>query len=222
MKIIGKILKYSILKTLYFNFKYFSFFQAIKFPVLISRNVYLKEVKGKVFIKQDVTKIGRIIVGSYGVGIFDEKRSRAIWQVSGTVVFEGKCSIGHGSKISVAKEAILTLGNNFKITAESSIVCTKNIKIGHNCLMSWDILIMDTDFHLIKNLEGEILNQNSSIIVEDHVWIGCRSVILKGSYIPKNSIVGAGSILSKKMVYENSLYLGAPCRFVKDKVMWEE
>lgn len=219
---LAKIFKYSILKTLIFNLKYFTLLKAIRFPVLITRNVYLKELKGRVFIKHDALCMGGIIIGDYGVGIFDEKKSRAIWQVGGTVVFEGKCKIGHGSKISVAKNAELTLGENFKITAESTIVCFKKITIGRDCLMSWDVLVMDTDFHQIKNKLGEVLNQNSDIVIEDHVWVGCRSLILKGSFVPKNSIVGAGSIISKKMEYENSIYLGVPCAFAKGEIDWEE
>ncbi len=71
---------------------------------------------------------------------------KGIGRINGIINFNGRRNIGHGSKISVGKDGILTFGQNFNITAESSIVCYNNISFGNNCLLSWDILIMDTDF----------------------------------------------------------------------------
>lgn len=39
---------------------------------------------------------------------------------------------------------------------------------------------MDTDFHKIKNEDGVQINTNSPVLIGDHVWIGCRALILKG------------------------------------------
>jgi len=133
-------------KTIYINFKYFSLKKAIKLPILISRKVWLKNCSGKIEILGNIYS-GMIKIGFGEVGIFDKKYSRSILELSGKIIFNGNANIGHGSKISVGKDAILNLGNNFIITAESSIVCFKKITFGDNCLISWDDLFMDTDFH---------------------------------------------------------------------------
>ncbi len=209
------------LKTIYFNFKYLPFRQAIRLPVLLSRKVYLKETAGKIIIEGPV-KFGMIRIGYDGVGIFDYKYSRAIWQVSGTVVFKGRALIGHGSKISVGKEGKLVFGDNIIITAESAIIALKKVvEFGNDCLLAWDILIMDNDFHSILDGKGDAINDPANIKIGNHVWIGCRSLILKGSIIPDNSIIAAGSRVSKQLIGENKLFGGQPAEEKKANVSWK-
>lgn len=210
------------LKTIYFNFKYLPIKKAIKFPILISKYTYLKKVSGRIDIINDNIYTGMIRIGKEGVGIFDEKKSRSIWEVSGKVVFEGKCIIGQGGKISVGKDGQLTFGENFVMTAESSIVCTKMISFGINCLMSWDILIMDTDFHKIKNKNGEIINPTQDVTIGNNVWIGCRATILKGSEIPNDCVIGANTLLNKPLNQSNTVYAGSPIRIAKENITWTE
>lgn len=129
----------SLLKTLYLNFHYLPLKQAIKFPVLVSKNFCLKINGGSVIVPSEV-KYGKIRLGYGTVDIFDRKRSRGIWKLQGKLVFAGKANIGHGVKIVVAKDAVLQFGENINITAESQILVEKNIKFGNDCLISWDCL----------------------------------------------------------------------------------
>lgn len=215
-----EILKRISLKTLYFNFKYFPFKEAIKFPVLISKNVFLLESKGSIKIDAPL-KTGMILIGFGNIGIFDMKRSRSIWQVAGEVVFKGKANIGHGTKISVNKNALIEFGDNFSVTAETEIVAEKKIRFGRDVLISWDCLIMDTDFHKIYDQDDKLINSPKPIEIGNKVWIGCRNVILKGSKIADNSIIGANSFLSKDISDKSGIFLGNPIRFVKGNVRWE-
>ena len=227
MKTIKQVLKKGIrilkflsdvnFKTIYFNFKYLPFRQAIQIPIMVSKKVYLWQIGGQ--IKLDCPIRSRMIQIGYGdVGIFDKKVSRSIWQVSGTVVFKGRANIGHGSKLSVG--GTLVLGNGFTITAESSIVASNRIEFGENCLLSWDTLIMDTDFHNVRDKLGNILNPSNPIIIGNKVWIGCRCLILKGASIPDNSVIGANSFVGKRLEKENALYGGQPARLLKEEIIW--
>ncbi len=142
------------IKTIYFNFKYLPFNQAIKLPFLISNKVVLKSMQGSVVIDGPIRR-KMIKIGFRNVGIFDYKYSRSIWQVSGQVIFKGNSVIGQGSKISISKQGKLLIGKGLIISAETSIVASQTtIEIGSNCLMSWDILIMDTDFHKVVDMAG--------------------------------------------------------------------
>lgn len=214
------LLLLAIPKTLYFNFKYFNFKKAIKFPVIVSHRVWLSSVRGKVFINSPRVVTGMIRIGFGEVGIFDQHKSRSIWQVSGKVSFNGKCSIGHGSKISIADTGFVSFGENFIITAESSIICYKNITFGSNTLISWDTLIMDTDFHHIKNFNGEIINVNKPVEIGNNVWIGCRTLILKGAIIPNNSVIAANTTVTKKYQKENTIIGGNPSEIIKEGIEW--
>lgn len=207
-------------KTIYFNFKYFKFKDAIQFPVILSRNVILKRLEGCVEFNCPV-KYNLVKIGFESIGIFDVKCSKSILEIKGNIIFNGKARIGQGCKISVAKNGKLIFGDQFMITAETAIVCNNNIVFGKNCLLSWDILIMDSDHHTIKNEEGEIINHSKPIIIKDKVWIGCRTLILKGTQIPYGSVIGANSVVSNFLKEEKAIYAGIPAKWVKGNITWE-
>jgi acetyltransferase-like isoleucine patch superfamily enzyme len=210
-------------KTIYFNLKYFKIKDAIKLPILVSHRVYLMKSEGKILIDRSVKiKPGMVKLGFGEVGIFDQHKSRSIWQVSGIVVFKGKAAIGHGFKISVGPRGKLTLGNNFLMTAESQIVCHKEIEFGDNVLMSWENLIMDTDFHIIKDDLGNVLNSDKKILIGNHVWIGCRCTILKGTKIGNNNIIAANSLITGDFSKNERVIIGGnPAKIIKTNVDWD-
>ena len=235
----------SIPKTLRFNLHYFPLKTALKLPVIVSHRTFLRELHGKVELPENVdTAIVKIGFGD--VGHYDRKRSRSIWQVSGTVSFGGKASIGHGSKLSVRGD--LKLGANFNMTAESTIVCAKEIRFGDDCLLAWDILVMDTDEHPLyyrhetarretrdssfvpcpevpcpvsNDMENERINPDKPIIVGNHVWIGCKCVLLKGAELPDDTVLAAGTLLKSAFAGENQVIGGNPPSILKKEVRWE-
>ena len=135
------------------------------------------------------------------------------------VVRVGRVYIGHGSKISVRGR--LELGNQFNITAESTVVCAKEIKFGSDCLVSWDVLVMDTDEHPVYNKEGERINDDQPIVVGNHVWIGCKCMLLKGAELPDNTILAAGTALRSAFHGEEQIIGGNPPSILKRDVKWE-
>ena len=234
----------SIPKTLRFNFHYFPFATALKLPVVVSHRTYLRELHGKVMLPEKV-ETAMVKIGFGDVGHYDRKRSRGIWQVSGTVSFGGKASIGHGSKLSVRGD--LKLGAGFNMTAESTIVCAKEITFGDDCLMAWDVLVMDTDEHPLFNrrettrretrdsgpvprpevpcpvsneMENERINPDKPIIVGNHVWIGCKCVLLKGAEVPNDTVLAAGTLLKSAFAGEQQVIGGNPPSILKRDVHW--
>ena len=233
----------SIPKTLRFNLHYFPLKTALKTPVVVSHRTYLRELHGKVELPENVEP-AMVKIGFGDVGHYDRKRSRTIWQVSGTVSFGGKASIGHGSKLSVRGD--LKLGAGFNMTAESTIVCAKEIRFGDDCLLSWDILVMDTDEHPLynrhetsrretrdsgsvpspevprpKSNEHERINPDKPIIVGNHVWIGCKCVLLKGAELPDNTVLAAGTLLTSSFGGEHQVIGGNPPSVLKRVIRWE-
>ncbi len=219
MKEISKILKVSIWKTVCFNFFYFPFLTAIKFPVLIARNFRLKQLQGIVELPVKFRTAG-IRLGFGDMGHFDTRTQRGIWQNNGVVKFKGDAFIGLGSCISVNSNGVLEMGANFNITAKSTILVHKNVSIGNDCLLSWDILIMDTDFHPIFDQDDQIINASKEVRIGHHVWIGCQSLILKGSLIANGCVIGAGSKISGHLNTENSIYAGEPLVVKRSDIRW--
>ena len=209
-------------KSIYFCFKYLPIKIAVKIPIFLSKNVYLSSVKGDIDIETDKIKTGMIKIRFGGVGIFDKKYSRTIWQNNGgKVVFRGITNIGHGSRISVNQNATLIFGKNFCITAESQVICSKKISFGNDVLISWQCLFMDTDFHKIyKN--NMIKNENKAIEIGNHVWIGCRNTILKGVNIADNCVIAANSNVVKSIEQKNSIIAGNPAKMIENNIQWKQ
>lgn len=208
----------SIPKTLRFNLHYFPLKTALKLPVVVSHRTFLRELNGKVVLPEKV-ETAMVKIGFGDVGHYDRKHSRSIWQVSGRVSFGGKASIGHGSKLSIRGD--LTLGADFNMTAESTIVCAKSIRFGNDCLLSWDILVMDTDEHPLYDKEHKRINPDRPIIVGNHVWIGCKCVLLKGAEIPDSTVLAAGTLLTSAFSGEQQVIGGNPPSILKREVRWE-
>jgi serine acetyltransferase len=207
----------SLPKTLLFNLRYFPLRTALKFSVIVSHNVLLKRTKGSLVLDFQHLKAGGIMIGFGETAIFDRKRSKTIWHVSGTIVFKGSAWIGHGSKIDVDGE--LVIGDKFKIQAESAIIVKKKIVFGTNCLISWDCQFMDTDFHVIK-VSDEIVNPDWEIAIGNNCWFGSRCIVLKGSEIGNDVVVGAGTLLNRVIPGNNQLIGGSPARVLKSDISW--
>lgn len=197
MNLVIKLLRrVNLWKTIYFNFHYFPWQTAIHLPVFIYKRTELYKMHGRIVIDAPV-KTGLIKFGAHGLGTQDLRYSRTMWEVSGILIVKGNVCIGRGSKISIGKNATLTLGEDFNISGNSEVICQTGITFGKDCLLSWDILIMDTDFHKVLNNEGKITNSPRTINIGNHVWIGCRNTILKGVTIADNTIISANSTITK-------------------------
>lgn len=100
-----------------------------------------------------------------------------------------------------------------------AVLCAANsITIGRECLIGADVVIADTDFHptsavnrRFNNDPADILSR--AVVVEDNVFIGTRSIILKGVSIGRNSIVGAGSVVTRS-IPADSIAAGNPARVI--------
>jgi len=209
-----------LFKTLRFNFHYFPFKIAIRLPVWLTHRVRLKSLKGKVILKADAIRRGMITIGFQHVSINDINEY-SLWNVEGRVIFKGRAGFGAGSKIAVGESATLSFGNQFLMTARSEIACFKEIHFGNHCLLSWNILIMDTDAHPVYDQENQQINADAPIKIGNKVWIGCRSTILKGAAIADGSIVGANSVVHKIFNHNNCIIAGNPARIVKENVHWK-
>lgn len=207
------------LKTIRFNFKYFPFKTAIKFPVFISNNVFLHQMKGRVIITGPI-RTALVQIGYGKIGIADFKRSRAIWEVHGDVVFNGRAFIMHGCKLNVSQGAQLIFGDDFNMSTECAIVAAKKIQIGNHSGISWESLVMDTDFHHIADETGTVFNHPKEIIIGDNVWVACKCTILKGAVIPNGCVVAANSMVTKPLVGEKSIFGGSPLRVLKSGISW--
>ena len=98
----------------------------------------------------------------------------------------------------------------------------KSVNIGNDCMLANNVDIRNTDSHSILNNKGERINPAADIMIGNHVWIGIRSLILKGAKIPNNCVVGAQSMVTSSLkTTENALIAGSPAKVIKDGINWD-
>ena len=85
------------------------------------------------------------------------------FECNGELQFQGEAHIGNGSKVFVGQYGKLTLGDDFKISASSTILCYHKIEFGDNIQFSWDCLVMDSDTHPIFDENGFIIKKSMII-----------------------------------------------------------
>ena len=127
--------------------------------------------------------------------------------------------IGRQQKCIFWVEGTLIIGDNVGMSS-TAIICNDKILIGNNVMIGGNTVIYDTDFHSIdpeirlnKNLDKKYALKKP-VIIEDNVFIGAHSTILKGVTIGKNSLIGACSVVSKS-IPPNEIWAGNPAIFIK-------
>ena len=208
----------NIPKTLYFNFKYLPFRQAVKLPIYC-HDVIMDDMRGGITIDSPNIRRGMISLGKWGVKIFHDKKF--IWSNhGGGIIFRGKCQIGAGSALVINDKSHLIFGDNFKNAYGMKIVASRKIEFGKHVSIGWNVLIMDTNFHPLKNkLTGLKSKGGAPITIGDYNWISTNSVILPGVTTPQNVIFALGSIVNKGINWDSfSLYGGSPLHKLRDNI----
>lgn len=102
--------------------------------------------------------------------------------------------------------------------------CSSDITIGSDCLFSWDVMLMDSDYHPIFDAQSHEINKPKPIQIGNHVWIGCGTKVLKGSRVSDNTVIAAGSLLSGSFDERNVILAGRgnEVRIVKDNITWKK
>lgn len=122
-----------------------------------------------------------------------------------------KCSVEIGDNCNFPKSVELFTGR-----AEG-----RSIKIGDNCLFAENVYFRCTDGHTVyDNESNEILNNSGDIVVGNHVWFGREALVLKNAQIADDTVVGARSIVNKKITESNCLIAGIPAKIVKRGINW--
>ncbi len=135
-----------------------------------------------------------------------------------------------GCSFAIAENGTCTIGD-FTLLNGALIMADDKIDIGSHCLISWNVGIADSDFHPLEPAQRLIDTQalapffkdrparpklkTAPVRIADNVWIGMNAVILKGVTIGENSIVAAGSVVTKS-IPPNTVVAGNPAVIVKE------
>jgi acetyltransferase-like isoleucine patch superfamily enzyme len=131
----------------------------------------------------------------------------------GGKIYTENIQLYSGVRLEVGEQGIIRIAKGTYINRNTVIVSEQSVEIGRNCKIAWDVTIMDSDLH---PLPGQEVMENKPVIIGDDVWIGCRSIILKGVKIGNGAIIAAGSVVTKD-VPSRSVVGGVPARIIQQK-----
>ncbi len=145
------------------------------------------------------------------------------------VVLGNHVSIYAGCSFSVGPNGHCTVGD-FTLLNGALIMTEERIEIGSHCLISWNVGMADSDFHplapaqrlidahalapFLKDRPPRPKLKTAPVIIGNNVWIGMNATILKGVTIGDNSVVAAGSVVTKS-VPANVVVAGNPAVVIK-------
>ena len=107
---------------------------------------------------------------------------------------------------------LLEIGNNVFINYGASLVSSRHVRIGDDCLIGTHVMVMDCDFHRVEDKAWD--TSGEPVILEERVWLGNRSIVLKGVTIGHDAVVAAGSVVTKD-VEPRTVVAGVPARVIR-------
>lgn len=175
-------------------------------------------------------RINRMTLKAHGV-VFGKNLcvpGKVLWSICGGKIKIGDnfyFSSGYGvnpissnlqGAIYLENGASLKIGNNVGMSSTRMWI-HDSVTIGDNVKVGACVLITDTDAHPLDYLARRTSNdgtKSAPIVIEDDVWVGAHSIILKGVTIGARSIIGAGSVVTKN-IPADCVAAGNPCKVIK-------
>ena len=197
-------LKFKFLSYLFFQLENFRKNHQIKLVLESCKS------KGKIILTNDSKIINlskcrdKIIIGAHT----SMKGELLVFENSGEILIGENCYIGENSRIWSMN----------KITIGSNVLISHNVNIHDNDAHPLNV---DDRLRHVKQILQDGSNsidsldiKNSPIYISDNCWIGFNSIIFKGVTIGENSIIAAGSIVTKS-IPPNVIVAGNPAKIIK-------
>lgn len=123
----------------------------------------------------------------------------------------GNVNFYSGLSMKIFNNGLVEINDGTYFSGPITIHCKEFISIGRNCSISWNCTIIDSNFHAV-DFNAEIFTKE--VIIGDRVWIGNSVIVLPGTIIDDDVIIGAGSVV-KGHLLKNGIYAGNPCKLIR-------
>ena len=139
----------------------------------------------------------------------------------GRIAFEGKVTLGYFpsalffsgySHIEArTEESSITIKDGTYISNSAVIISEgPGIEIGERCLIGHEVMIVDSDFHGIKDRKDVA---RSAVRIGNNVFVGSRVTVLKGVTIGDDATIAAGAVVTKD-VPVGGIAAGNPAKLI--------
>ena len=108
----------------------------------------------------------------------------------------------------------ITIGDHVLISPGVRISAANEITIGDACMVASNAYITDSDWHGIYDRSLPPTTRGR-VVLEDNVWIGDSAIVCKDVTIGRNSIIGAGAVVTSN-IPANVIAAGNPARIIRE------
>lgn len=107
------------------------------------------------------------------------------------------------------------VGNNFYSNFNLTVVDDTDIYIGDSVMIAPNVVIATGTHPICPELREQVYQYNLPVHIGNRVWIGAGAIILPGVTIGDNSVIGAGSVVTKD-IPSGVVAVGNPCRVLRE------
>lgn len=109
----------------------------------------------------------------------------------------------------------IEVGKNFFANYNCTILDVAKVKIGDNCQMAPNVAIYTAGHPIHPDTRNTAYEYGIEVTIGDNVWIGGNTVICPGVHIGSNTVIGAGSVVTKD-IPDWVIAAGNPCRVIRE------
>ncbi|HIF9432393.1 TPA: sugar O-acetyltransferase [Photobacterium damselae] len=106
------------------------------------------------------------------------------------------------------------LGDSVYANFNLTLVDDTHIYIGNHVMIGPNVTIATAGHPITPELRKQVSQFNIPVHIKDNVWLGAHCVVLPGVTIGENSVIGAGSIVTKD-IPANVVAVGNPCKVLR-------
>lgn len=108
----------------------------------------------------------------------------------------------------------IEVGKNFFANYNCTIIDVAKVKIGDYCQMAPNVAIYTAGHPVHPAARNTAYEYGIEVTIGDNVWIGGNTVILPGVHIGSNTVIGAGSVVTKD-IPDWVIAAGNPCKVIR-------
>ncbi len=106
-------------------------------------------------------------------------------------------------------------GNNVYANFNLTLVDDTDIYVGDKVMFGPNVTVATAGHPIDPELRYQAMQYNIPVHIGENVWIGANAVVLPGVTIGDNSVIGAGSVVTKD-IPANVVAVGNPCRVLRE------
>ncbi|MGF0019152.1 sugar O-acetyltransferase [Sporofaciens sp. SGI.106] len=106
-------------------------------------------------------------------------------------------------------------GSGIYANSNLTMVDDGHIYVGDKVMFGPNVTVATANHPINEELRGRALQYNKDVYIGENVWIDANVVIVPGVHIGKNTVIGAGSVVTKD-IPDNVVAVGNPCRVLRN------